>query len=104
MLGKDSSTTPISEVMSVPLWTVLPSTNVSDAISLMRKKGFRRLVVKDPKRIFGVVTLMQLIGNSREAAILLPFLEGEEDACPVCGKLFKSREDVREHMQAEIHS
>lgn len=102
VLGKDPASTPVSEAMSAPLWTVLPTTKIEEAISLMTEKGFRRLVVKDEQKLHGLVSLNQLEGNSREASVLVPMLESPTSRCPLCQKIFPSRSDLSIHIREEL--
>jgi signal-transduction protein with cAMP-binding, CBS, and nucleotidyltransferase domain len=101
ILGKDASNTPVSEIMSAPIWTVEPSTSVGDAVSLMMGKRFRRLVVVDErKKVFGVISLSEIIGNRRESSILLPLLEPSRGSatCPFCRQALNSKEEAMEHI------
>ncbi len=100
ILGKDSGTTPVSEVMSAPLWTVPASTKVKDAVSLMLERGFRRLVIKNQEKVLGVISMNQITGNRREQSIPLPLLElPKGDLCPFCQTDFGSREELVSHVQ-----
>ena len=53
----------IGSIMSSPLVTIEKETQCIEAITIMRKKGLRRLPVIDKEKIVGIVTLMSLVGN-----------------------------------------
>ena len=46
----------VSEIMSKDLFTVSKNESIEEAAKLMRKKGVRRLVVLEDKRIVGIIT------------------------------------------------
>ena len=70
-----------------------------EAISLMVRNKYRRLVVKDGTRLLGIITLSQVVGNSREGSISLTMLEPSRGArCPYCGSILKDREDLSNHI------
>ncbi len=104
ILGRDPSKTPVSEVMSAPLWTIPSYSKIDEAVSLMVEKGFRRLVVKDGERILGLVSLMQLEGNNREASIPLRTLQSAKGFCPICGKNQPDVEELSKHLRIELAS
>lgn len=104
ILGRDPSKTPVSEVMSAPLWTIPSDSKTEDAVSLMVEKGFRRLVVKDGDNILGLVSLMHVEGNNREASIPLRSLQSSQGSCPICGGHFHSKDELSKHLKNEITS
>ena len=53
----------IGSIMSSSLVTIEKETQCIEAITIMRKKGLRRLPVIDKEKIVGIVTLMSLVGN-----------------------------------------
>lgn len=104
ILGRDPSKTPVSEVMSAPLWTIQSYSKTDEAVSLMVEKGFRRLVVKDGSRILGLVSLMHLEGNNRDASIPLRALQYAKGFCPICRKSLPAIEDLSKHLGIELAS
>ena len=104
ILGRDPSKTPVSEVMSAPLWTIPSYSKIDEAVALMVEKGFRRLVVKDGNRVLGLVSLMHLEGNNREASIPLRSLQPSRGSCPICGENLPSADELSKHLKSEIAS
>jgi CBS domain-containing protein len=102
ILGRDPSKTPVSEVMSAPLWTIPSYSKIDEAVSLMIEKGFRRLVVKDDDKVLGLVSLMHLEGNNREASIPLKSLQSTKGTCPMCGKNLPAINELSEHLMNEL--
>lgn len=103
VLGKDASRTPVREVMSAPLWSVSKSTKVGEAIALMSKNGFRRLVVSDGKNPVGIISCSQILGNRREDSIPIARLETSNGlGCPFCGFVFKNKEEISQHVDEEL--
>jgi CBS domain-containing protein len=101
--GKDPNSTKVEEVMSKPLVMVDPNMKVSDAISLMVEKGFRRLGVKQGTKLSGIVTISMVIGNSKGSSIATPMIEPAKGArCPYCGSILKDRDELSRHID-DIH-
>ena len=98
--NKEPFKTTLKEIMSSPIITINEDASVKDAVSLMRSKGIRRLVVvatdanaktststtatarttiSDKKSrttaIVGVITLMSIVGNSPDQSIELANIE-----------------------------
>jgi CBS domain-containing protein len=97
--GKDASKTAVKDVMSSPVLSVSALMKAGEAISLMVRNKYRRLVVKDGTKLLGIITLSQVVGNSREGSISLPMLEPSKGArCPYCGSILKDREDLSHHI------
>jgi len=97
--GKDAAKTSLKDVMSSPVLSVSAQMKAGEAISLMVRNKYRRLVVKDGTRLLGIITLSQVVGNSREGSISLPMLEPAKGArCPYCGSILKDREDLSNHI------
>jgi len=97
--GKDPIKTTVREVMSSPVTFIDPNAKVSEAIRLMSKNKYRRLIVKDGNRVVGVITLSHVVGNSRQNTITLPLLEPSSGSrCPYCGSILKDREDLSKHI------
>ena len=101
--GKDASQTQVRQVMSAPVQSVSPQTKVGDALSMMVKKGIRRLVVKEGDRLVGIVTLTQVVGSRKEETVTLPLLEPSKGSrCPYCGSILKDREELSRHID-DVH-
>lgn len=94
--------TALKSVMSSPLVTTDESALVKDAIIMMRKNGIRRLPVTKEGKIFGVLTLKSIIGDSHERRVELIDLdlpaEKSQAACPYCGSKFDSNQDLSRHI------
>jgi CBS domain-containing protein len=98
--NKEPFKTTLKEIMSSPIITINEDASVKDAVSLMRSKGIRRLVVaktdanaktgtsttatatttiSDKKSrttaVVGVITLMSIVGNSPDQSIELANIE-----------------------------
>jgi CBS domain-containing protein len=99
--NKEPFKTTLKEIMSSPILTINKDASVKDAVSLMRGKGIRRLVVvaktdanaktststtatatttiSDKKSrttaVVGVITLMSIVGNSPDQSIELANIE-----------------------------
>jgi CBS domain-containing protein len=99
--NKEPFKTTLKEIMSSPILTINEDASVKDAVSLMRSKGIRRLVVvaktdanaktststtatatttiSDKKSrttaVVGVITLMSIVGNSPDQSIELANIE-----------------------------
>jgi CBS domain-containing protein len=98
--NKEPFKTTLKEIMSLPIITIDEDASVKDAVSLMRSKGIRRLVVvatdanaktststtatatttiSDKKSrttaVVGVITLMSIVGNSPDQSIELANIE-----------------------------
>ena len=70
--GLDPKTTPVSRVMTENPEHVVPSTTVEDAMSLMRKRGFRHLPVLEHGRLMGLVSIRDFnewLTRDEEAAV-----------------------------------
>jgi len=65
----------VKDRMSKDPVTVSPETTVPDALSLMEKKGIRRLPVVDKDRLVGIVTLLDLVRASPSPATSLSIWE-----------------------------
>ncbi len=97
--GKDPSRTTVRDIMSAPVLSVSASLTAGEAISLMARNKYRRLLVKEGAKILGVVTLSQVVGNSRHNTITLPLLEPASGSrCPYCGSILKNREELSKHI------
>jgi signal-transduction protein with cAMP-binding, CBS, and nucleotidyltransferase domain len=94
--------TVLKSVMSSPLVTIDESALIKDAIILMRKNGIRRLPVTKEGRIFGMITLKSIIGDSHERRVELIDLDlptsKSKPTCPYCGSKFDSNQDLSRHI------
>ena len=127
--SKDPSKITLKEIMSSPIHTVDKDVLVKDAVSIMRNKGIRRLVVVTNKNkstesdlsspakdkgkisILGVLTLMSIIGESSNQSISLADIDIPDSiisskniaiACPYCGSKFDNKTDLSKHID-RIH-
>jgi len=99
--GKDPINTTVKEVMSAPVATISSTATAADAISLMSRKKYRRLLVKDGNRLVGVITLTHVVGSSRQNTVTLPMLEPVSGIrCPYCGSILKDREELSKHIDS----
>ena len=98
----------IGSIMSSPLVTIEKETQCIEAISIMRKKGLRRLPVIDKEKIVGIVTLMSLVGNMPIRNIDLAELEAPATPsnvnvnCPYCQSKFNGKRELSSHID-RIH-
>ncbi|MBS3947078.1 MAG: CBS domain-containing protein [Dethiobacter sp.] len=65
----------VKDRMSSPPLTISPETTVPEALSLMEKKGIRRLPVLDRDCLVGIVTLLDLVRASPSPATSLSIWE-----------------------------
>jgi CBS domain-containing protein len=116
----------LKKIMSTPLITIDHQSSVADAVSLMRSKHIRRLVVtenqtgdssdtsssnNDRKQVIGIVSLMSITGNSPSNSIELAELEVSPDivqkenikiVCPYCQSKFQTTAEMSKHID-QIH-
>ena len=59
--GRDPASTPLSLVMTRDVRFVSPGTTTEAALSLMHVLGFRHLLVIDGARVFGLVSIRDLV-------------------------------------------
>jgi CBS domain-containing protein len=126
--SKDPSKITLKEIMSSPLHTVGKDVLVKDAVSIMRNKGIRRLVVTNKNKsaesslssptkengnisILGVLTLMSIVGESSNQSISLADIDISDNiiaskniviVCPYCGSKFDNKTDLSKHID-RIH-
>jgi CBS domain-containing protein len=103
---------PLKKIMSSPLISINEESSVADAISLMRRKHIRRLVVKNKEdKIIGTITLMSIIGNVPSDSIDLADVELPSNVvgtdatkiiCPYCHSEFKDKAEMSKHID-RIH-
>ena len=116
----------LKKIMSIPLITIDHQSSVVDAVSLMRSKHIRRLVVtknqtgdssdtsssnNDRKQVIGIVSLVSITGNSPSNNIDLAELEVSPDivqkenikiVCPYCQSRFQTTAEMSKHID-QIH-
>ncbi|HIQ29766.1 MAG TPA: CBS domain-containing protein [Candidatus Caldiarchaeum subterraneum] len=96
---RDPREVKLGDVMSKPLITVSPETKVAEAISLMTRKGVRRLAVKKDDAIIGVLSQMTLVGDIVVRAPVMPEIELEKEvSCPYCGAVCPNTEELSKHI------
>jgi CBS domain-containing protein len=117
----------LKKIMSRPLITIDHQSSVADAVSLMRSKNIRRLVVtknqtndsdnsssnskNDREQVIGMVSLVSITGNSPSNNIDLAELqvspeivqkEGIKILCPYCQSRFQTTAEMSKHID-QIH-
>lgn len=117
----------LKKIMSRPLITIDHKSSVADAVSVMRSKHIRRLVVtknqtddsgnsssnskNDRKQVIGMVSLVSITGNSPSYNIDLTELEvspeivqkeGIKILCPYCQSRFQTTAEMSKHID-QIH-
>ena len=98
----------IGSIMSSPLVSIEKETQCIEAITIMRKKGLRRLPVIDKGNVVGIVTLMSLVGNMPIRNIDLAELEVSATPsnvnvnCPYCQSKFNGKRELSSHID-RIH-
>jgi hypothetical protein len=116
----------LKKIISIPLITIDHKSSVADAVSLMRSKHIRRLVVtknqtgdssyssssnNDRKRVIGIVSLVSITGNSPSNNIDLAELEVSPDivqkenikiVCPYCQSRFQTTAEMSKHVD-QVH-
>jgi CBS domain-containing protein len=116
----------LKKIMSPTVITIDQESSTAEAISLMRSKHIRRLVVtkkvtdnggrggssnNDHEYATGIVTLMSIIGNIPSNSIDLAELEVPSDiiekeniiiVCPYCRSRFENNAEMSKHID-QIH-
>lgn len=54
-------TTPIKQIMSVPLFSINPDDTVRTAADLMHDRGIRKLPVLDDEKVIGIITSTDIV-------------------------------------------
>ncbi len=96
--------TPLKDVMSSPIITIDESAQVGEAVATMRQKRIRRLPVAGKDGIVGIVTLRSIVGNTPSQSVELVEVDlpsgsaAGKIACPYCGSIFESKEDLSKHI------
>jgi CBS domain-containing protein len=65
--GLDPKATPITDVMTEDVVVVTGEMRRSDALDLMEERHFRHLVVADEERLYGMISMRDLLQFEREA-------------------------------------
>lgn len=89
VLAKDNGHCPVRDVMTSPVVTIRPETDVFEATRKMLKFGIRRLPVVDGSRLVGIVTERDLLAVSPtliEASNELVSVRPYADSGPTQGK------------------
>lgn len=89
VLAKNNGHSPVRDVMSSPVVTIGPETDVFDAARKMLRLGIRRLAVTDGTRLVGIVTERDLLAVSPtliEATSELDRVRPQADSGPMQGK------------------
>jgi len=95
------STVRVSKVMSSPVITISPETDITDAARTMVRNKIRRLPVVERGRLTGIITASDITMISPELMEVLPSRaevprgeEVEESVCEVCGEVTASLHEV----------
>jgi CBS domain-containing protein len=59
--GRSSADTPVSQIMSTPVLTVVPQSSVQECMELMTEHRVRHLPVVESGRVIGVVSIGDLV-------------------------------------------
>ena len=83
-MNRDPESTPVSEIMSSPVYSVNESTGISEAVSRMARHGTRRLVVtSDADRLVGILSLDDLLTLATDqAAAITEILQAQQPKIP----------------------
>ncbi len=85
------SRVPVKKIMSSPVLTITPDTDIADAARIMARSNIRRLPVVEKGKLVGIITTMDIMRVSPE--LLETSVEAErrveieESVCEVCGEI-----------------
>jgi len=97
--GKDPSTLKLKDVMSKPLISIDANAKVKEAIALMAKNEIRRLVVKEDRKIVGVISQRAVVGDVHRADVSIPEIDMPKGVlCPYCSSTFENKEELSKHI------
>jgi len=83
---------PVKKIMTKPVITTTPQTDIVDAVRLMARHRIRRLPVVDGGKLVGIITtrdIMRISPELLEANMTQPMATGERiegSICEVCGE------------------
>ena len=83
---------PVKKVMSQPLVTITPDTDITDAARIMARNGIRRLPVVERGKLVGIITTMDIMKISPDILesgfqVESGREEMEESVCESCGEV-----------------
>lgn len=83
---------PVKKIMSQPVVTITPDTDIADAVRIMARNGIRRLPVVEHGKLVGIITTMDIMKISPEILESGFRAEGskeeiEESVCESCGEV-----------------
>lgn len=97
--GKDPSKLKLKDIMSKPLIFIDANAKVKEAIALMAKNEIRRLVVKEDKKIVGVISQRAVVGDVHRADVSIAEIDIPKGVlCPYCGSTFENKEELSKHI------
>ncbi len=97
--GKDPGKLKLMDIMSSPLITVDANSSVKEAIALMVKNQIRRLVVKEDRKIIGVVSQRAVVGDVHKGDISIAEVDIPIGVlCPYCGSMFDNKDELSKHI------
>jgi CBS domain-containing protein len=97
--GKDPSKLKLKDVMSAPLIFIDADSKVKDAIALMARKDIRRLIVREGKKIVGIISQRAVVGDMHRTDVSIAEVDMPKGVlCPYCGSRFESKEELSKHI------
>jgi CBS domain-containing protein len=82
---------PVKRIMSSPVVTITPDTDIADAARIMARSNIRRLPVVEGGKLVGIITTMDIMRVSPElletGAGVEKRVEIEESVCESCGEI-----------------
>jgi CBS domain-containing protein len=61
LLGKSSKETPVSDVMSTPIISIKPGTNIDECMTLMTTQHIRHLPIIENDKLYGIVSIGDVV-------------------------------------------